>query len=454
MIVKRQDILIILKLMVFFLTTAGLVYVFVGGLNIVFVLLLGILVIAEAFDLVHFYNAQNRKLTYFFEAIRNEDTTLFFPENVRDKSLNALHKSLNALNRMISDIKIKNETNERFYRELIEHSSTGLMSLDKEGYIEIMNSTAKKYLGVVQLSNISLLQQKNSLLYDAITELRPGEKKTIKTMVGRELLSLSIQSSELCFSEKSFKLISLQDIGHELEENEIDSWQKLIRVMTHEIMNSIAPITSLTNTLLSFYHTDGVPKKPEELSQPVVSNTIEGLTVIEGRGKGLIHFVDNYRKLAHVPQPVFAPLDVKSWVHGLGLLFRPEFQNRDIDFSFAVDSSLSTILTDEKILNQVMINLITNSIEALSSYRGMAVVKKIKLTVHGTPTGSVQIELSDNGCGIDSTVMDKIFIPFFTTKEGGNGIGLSLSRQLIRKLNGKISVHSKVGQGSCFVVDI
>jgi len=273
-------------------------------------------------------------------------------------------------------------------------------------------------------------------------------------MVGRELLSLSIQSSELCFSEKSFKLISLQDIGHELEENEIDSWQKLIRVMTHEIMNSIAPITSLTNTLLSFYHTDGVPKKPEELSQPVVSNTIEGLTVIEGRGKGLIHFVDNYRKLAHVPQPVFAPLDVKSWVHGLGLLFRPEFQNRDIDFSFAVDSSLSTILTDEKILNQVMINLITNSIEALSSYRGMAVVKKIKLTVHGAPTGSVQIELSDNGCGIDSTVMDKIFIPFFTTKEGGNGIGLSLSRQLIRKLNGKISVHSKVGQGSCFVVDI
>jgi len=462
--IKRQSFVIILKLIVLFLTTVGLSYAIFLHSSLVFSLLIGLLLIVEAMDFVHFFDAQNRKLAFFFEAICNEDTTLIFSEQVKDKSLRALHTSLNNLNRKISDIKIKNETNERFFRELIEHSTTGLMSVDQDGYVELINSSAKKYLGIVQLSNISLLHQKNPLLYDTITEILPGEKKTIKTMVAKEPVSLSVQSSELKFGDKTFKLISLQDIGHELEENEIDSWQKLIRVMTHEIMNSIAPITSLTQTLQHFFRADGVPKRPEAITESDISNTLEGLSVIKERGNGLIHFVDNYRKLAKVPKPVFAPLELKQWAHGIGLLFQPEFQNRDIHFSMYHDPSATTLLTDEKLLDQVMINLMTNAIDALSCLTSLDEADtrveashtpgKIQLTIRNTPSGNVQIELSDNGCGIDDSLLDRIFVPFFTTKEGGNGIGLSLSRQIVRKLNGKLFVHSVKNQGSRFVVEI
>jgi len=451
MIIRRQSILLTLKLSVFFLTTSCLAFVLLTGKPWTFPVTLGLAILAEVIDFIHFFNAQNRKLAYFFEAIRNEDTSLLFPENVKDKSLVALHKSLNDLNKLISEIKIKNETNERFFKELIEHSSTGLMSLDEEGYVEIMNSTAKKYLGVIQLSRMSLLEQKNKELYDLLTTLKPGEKRTVKTVVAKELIILSIQSSELRFGEKTFQLISLQDIGHELEENEIDSWQKLIRVMTHEIMNSIAPITSLTHTLLYFFHQNGQPKKPLELSDADITNTIEGLNIIEDRGKGLIHFVDNYRRMAKVPKPVFAPLDINAWAHGIGLLFQPEFQNREITFNIVADPTITTILTDEKLLSQVMINLTTNAIDAVTSN---SKTKKISLTLHNTTAGGAHIELSDNGCGIDDTLMDKIFVPFFTTKEGGNGIGLSLSRQIVRKLNGKLTVQSVKGQGSRFGVEL
>lgn len=451
--VKRQSLIIILKLLLFAFTTTGLAYVIYSRLHIIYSLILLVLLGFEIIGFVKFFNAQNRKLTYFFDAIRNEDTSLKFPENAGSNSLNSLHSSLNNLNKMISEIKIKNETNERFYRELIEHSTTGLMSFDEEGYVEVLNNAAKRFLGVVLIANINLLRQKNPGLYDIISALKPGKKEIFKTIVGNELVTLSIQSSELLFGEKMYKLISFQDIRHELEENEIDSWQKLIRVMTHEIMNSIAPITSLTNTLLKFYKSEGLPKKPEELSSSIISNTIEGLSVIEERGKGLIHFVDNYRKLAKVPVPIFSKLELKSWIQGLSILFQPEFNEKNINFSTNIDKSLSSIITDEKLLNQVLINLFMNSIDAVTS-KPLEESRNISLTINNAGNNVVRFELSDNGVGIDESILDKIFVPFFTTKEGGNGIGLSLSRQITKKLNGKLTVHSVKGLGSKFVLEV
>lgn len=451
--VKRQSLIIILKLLLFAMTTAGLAYVIFARMHIIYPLIMLVLLGIEIISFVNFYNSQNRKLTYFFDAIRNEDTSLKFPENAGSHSLNSLHSSLNNLNKMISEIKIKNETNERFYKELIEHSTTGLMSFDEDGYVEVLNNAAKRFLGVVLIANISLLRQKNPGLYDIISALKSGEKKTLKTIVGNELVTLSIQSSELIFGEKKFKLISFQDIRHELEENEIDSWQKLIRVMTHEIMNSIAPITSLTNTLLKFYRSEGLPKKPDELSSSIISDTIEGLSVIEERGKGLIHFVDNYRKLAKVPVPTFSKLELKPWIHGLSLLFQPEFNEKNICFSANIDKSLTSIITDEKLLNQILINLFMNSIDAVSS-KTMEESRNISLSINNSVNNVVRFELSDNGVGIDESILDKIFVPFFTTKEGGNGIGLSLSRQITKKLNGKLTVHSVKGLGSKFVLEI
>ncbi len=453
MISNRFNISIVFRLLVVVATTALLMcLILVKPVPVAIIALLLVLFI-EIIYFVQYLNAVNRKLSYFFDAIRNEDTTLKFPENIKNKSLLGLHKSLNNLNKAISEIKIKSETNERFFRELIEHSSTGLMSVDPDGYVEVMNHQAKKYLGVINLSNIRLLQQLNPPVFEVLETIKPGERIILKLKIKHNLINLSIQSSELCFGEKRYQLVSLQDIRHELEENEIDSWQRLIRVMTHEIMNSIAPITSLTNTLIHFFRTGEHVRLPEELTSDDINNTLTGLSVIEDRGKGLMHFVENYRKLTKIPNPVFEPMDIHAWADAFGFLFRSDILENNWLFESQIDPNLHTVLTDEKLFNQVMINLMTNAMDAIrqnqSDHPG-----KILLNVRSSTSHTVLFELSDNGCGISESQLDKIFIPFFSTKEGGNGIGLSLSRQIIRKLNGKISVKSKEQLGSRFIVEI
>jgi len=453
MIYNKFNISILFRLLCFAVTTAAFMYFLLVQLVPLLALIIFLLLIFEAISFVRFFNAVNRKLSYFFNAIRNEDTTLKFSENVKNKSLLGLHKSLNDLNKVISEVKIKSETNERFFKELIEHSTTGLMSIDPDGYVEVMNHQAKKYLNIVNLSHIRLLQQLNPPVFEALETIKPGEKVILKQIIKNNLINLSIQSSELCFGEKRYQLISLQDIHLELEENEIDSWQKLIRVMTHEIMNSIAPITSLTNTLIRFFKNGEKVRLPKELTDEDISNTLTGLAVIEDRGKALMHFVDNYRKLTKIPNPVFEPMNIHTWADSFEFLFRSEFLEHNWAFQNQIDSSLHTVLTDEKLFGQVMINLMTNAMDAIKQ-NSSDNPGKITLVIRSSSPHTVQFILSDNGCGIDESLLDKIFIPFFTTKEGGNGIGLSLSRQIIRKLNGKISVQSVKNKGSVFIVEI
>jgi two-component system, NtrC family, nitrogen regulation sensor histidine kinase NtrY len=453
MISSRYNHRIIIRLLVFAFTTAGLMYF----LLIKPVLVLGIVfflaMIIETIYFIRFLNEVNRKLACFFDAIRNEDTTLKFPENVKNNSLQELHKSLNNLNRTIAEIKIKSETNERFFRELIEHSTTGLMSIDPDGYVDVMNHQAKKYLGVINLSHIRLLKQLNLPVYEVLETIKTGEKVILKLKVKQNLINLSIQCAELCFGEKRYQLISLQDIRLELEENEIESWQKLIRVLTHEIMNSIAPITSLTNTLIRFFRVGETNRSLEELTVSDINNTLTGLTVIEERGRGLMHFVDNYRKITKIPNPVFEPMNIRAWSDAYEYLFRSYFLKNNYQYRCQIDPDLRTVLTDEKLFNQVMINLMTNAMDAIKQKHDTA-AGEITLIIRSSIAYSVRFELSDNGCGIDESLMEKIFIPFFTTKEGGNGVGLSLSRQIVRKLNGKIAVQSIKNNGSLFIVEI
>ncbi len=435
------------------LTVCASTYWVAKGMSLLILLPAGAILLLLIWFMLHVYNSRNRKLSYFFDAIRNEDTTLSFSETVNDKSLKQLHASLNNLNRQIADIKLRNERNELFFSQLIEQSATGLMAYDEEGYLTVMNGAAKRFLGVEHLANLRLLAQKNPSLHHAVTQLKTGEKIVVKTLVGNEMLSLSLQAADIQFGVEHYRLLSLQDIRHELEETEITSWQKLIRVMTHEIMNSIAPITSLSHTLLHFFSKQGQPIDPAQLTPATVSDTIEGLTVIEERGNGLIHFVDNYRKLAKVPQPVFGPLDVKTWMQGFSLLFKPTLEQHTIRFNALFVQGIDNIQTDERLFNQLMINLMTNAIEAVCS-KPDGEERCISLQVHDSTSHTVLIELTDNGPGIEDELLDKIFVPFFTTKSGGNGIGLSLSRQLARQLNIKLSVHSQPGEGSTFQLEL
>ncbi len=419
----------------------------ITDLSIVWTVLASILVLMLILELVNFFNGINRKLTFFFDAIRNEDSTLHFSEKIKDKYTSELHSSLNRLNSVISDIKIRNEYNERFFRELLRYSATGIIAVDEKGYIELVNEAGLRLLGLKSLVNFILLKQKRNDLYNELVQLKPGQSRTLKLLKEEEIQQISIKVSQIQFGDRVFKVYSLYDIKSEMEENEVESWQKLIRVLTHEIMNSIAPITSLSNTMQRFLNVE-TNKVNIDNSESSISKTREGLKVIEETGKGLMHFIDNYRRLTKIPKPVYKVIDIKEWINQIFFLLKDRINAENIDFRQYYKTDETEFLGDKKLLTQVLINIINNAIDASLSMKE----RKIVLKVESDPEARLQISITDYGKGITADELDKIFIPFFTTKENGSGIGLSLSRQIMRLHKGSISVSSMVNKKTSFTL--
>ncbi len=415
-----------------------------------------ILIVASLFlvvsisEIFYHVNGANRKLSFFFDAIRNEDSTLHFSEKVNNLASKELNASLNKLNSMISEIKIRNEHNERFFRELLKYSASGLVALDEEGYVELINDSALKIIGLKSLSHVKLLEQKKSDLHKAMLQLKPNQTRTLKVVSGEELLLISLKVANLQFGEKKYQVYSLYDIKAEMEENELDSWQKLIRVLTHEIMNSIAPITSLSKTLSRFFENETENNKLLTMSKTHVDNTREGLAVIEETGKGLMHFIDNYRRLTKIPKAVFKPIHLQIWLKRVELLMKERMESEKVDFQIRNDTRRKEIIGDEKLLTQVVINLVNNAVDALCKAEN----KKVWVKVYDSREGNIQIDIIDNGCGIDKDLLDKIFVPFFTTREQGSGIGLSLSRQIMRLHKGSITASSVPGKSTVFKLSL
>jgi two-component system nitrogen regulation sensor histidine kinase NtrY len=447
MIYRSFNLTLVFRLVVFGTLTASL-GILILEKNWLFSVPLLILVAIAMIDLLYFMNGINRKVAFFFDAVTNEDTTLHYSESVRTKSLLDLHTSLNQLNKHISEIKIKNEHNERFFSEMLKYSATGLIAVDENGYIEQINDTALEIIGFPHIEHMDLLKQKNSELYGQMLRITPGEGRTIKLLVGTELRSLSVKVSFLNFGVSHYRLYSIFDIRAELEENELDSWHKLIRVMTHEIMNSIAPITSLSNTLSRIFTRDDKPLPVSEVTEKHIVNIIHGLEVIENTGKGLMHFVEDYRKLTRIPKPVFKPMQISQWLNAIYLLLKNRFDEEKIELKIITKGSPEELIGDEKLLTQVMINILNNAADALKNTRG----KKIVIAVSGGSTGKTKISVTDNGMGIAPEEIEKIFIPFYTTKENGSGIGLDLSRKIMRLHKGTITVFSEPGKQSTFTL--
>jgi signal transduction histidine kinase len=248
-----------------------------------------------------------------------------------------------------------------------------------------------------------------------------------------------VRSREVSFGQKVSRIISLQDIRHELDEKELDSWQKLIRVLTHEIMNSIAPIISLTGTLRQLFTTGTQPVQRPEIDKSTVENMILGLDIIEERGKALVTFVDNYRKLTRIPKPEFAAFNIREWLDTIYLLQKARIEALGISYESSIDSRIREISGDKKLLTQVVINILNNAMEALEDIQQG---RKIRMSAELSKQNRPLLRISNNGPGIPDNLLEKIFIPFFTTREEGSGIGLSLSHQIMRLHNGYIHVES------------
>jgi len=396
-------------------------------------------------------NRTNKKLAYFFSAVRNEDTSLFFPEGIGFANEKLLNRSLNELNTRLKNARINIELQEKFYKSIMEKIRTGIISFYNNGVVEFTNPEIKRMFGLEQIPHISKLRIIDPKLVEILENIESGEQRRINVKVNHQLLSLAIHAQAIVIQNNEIKIVTLQDIKSELDMHEMDSWQKLIRILNHEIMNSVAPITSLSSTISGFYKEGKEQRSPEYITPKIISDTIRGLNIIEDHGKGLIHFVESYRSLTQLPKPEFIRVNIQEFFERITILVNSYYDTED--GSNKVNQMIKTnvtpedltLMADDKLLAQVFINVIKNSVEAFGK---ISDGDEILLNGFRNPDGRVVLSVQDNGPGMDAETVEKIFVPFFTTKESGSGIGLSLSRQIIRINNGNISCDSVQGHGT------
>ncbi len=409
---------------------------------------IGILIVYQVYNLVHYVNKTNRKLAHFFNSVRNEDSTLTYSSDYKGIIFDSLGNSLNELNNTIGEMRRQNARQSLFLNNLVEHVGVGLISYTRGGNVEIFNNAAKRLLEISRLSNINDISIKYPDLLRCILELQPYNHQLIKVMTKESVLFLSLKLSIFKSEKETLNLLSIQNIRVELEQRELDSWQKLIRVLTHEISNSIGPIASLANTTKKYFVSRGTGSimKIEELDDALLHKAVDSLDTIETTGRGLIDFVGKYRSLTALPQPKFENFQVWDLFDKLQTLLKEEAGSNSIVLEFNCAPNTLKLTADFSLLEKVMINLIKNAFQAL----GKSSDGKVHVSAYKNIENRVVIIVKDNGDGIPSDILDDIFIPFYTTKNNGSGIGLSLSRQIMRLHNGTITVSSIPDKATVF----
>jgi nitrogen fixation/metabolism regulation signal transduction histidine kinase len=406
------------------------------------------LIVLQTWMLVNQVNKTNTDLEKFFSSAQNNDSSVRFSEKTKNDSFRKLHDRMNNINTIIQNVKIENERTSQFLQSVVDHVDIGLLSFDMNGKIEIYNRAAKRYLNVQQPQQLSSLKTMNDEIFKIINTIKPGQEILHKMKIDNLLQSILVKATELKFESNVIKLISFQDITNELDKKELDSWQRLIRVLTHEIMNSISPITSLTTVISGYFKKkdDGNLVPLENIDHQIVSKTLSGLNTIEETGKGLLDFVDKYRSLTSLPKPNLSKCTIDSLFLNCKLLMESNISN-NIKITASVYPEDIAIVADYAQVEQILINLIKNAIEALSNKKNGTIHLKAFYTDDGTI-----IQVEDNGIGISSDIIEDIFVPFYTTKENGSGIGLSLSKQIMQNHDGTISVNSALNKGSKFTL--
>jgi len=326
------------------------------------------------------------------------------------------------------------------------HVGIGLIIFKEDGKIEIFNSAARKLLKTNKAENITDLKEVSETLVSVFLKLRTGGRELLRVKVGDDFVQLSIYAIELTLRGENVKLISLQNIQNELEEKEMEAWQNLVRVLTHEIMNSVTPISSLAGIVEEELKQHIEAQQDAPLTKDQLNDIHLSLQTISKRSEGLIHFVKEFRSLTTIPKPKPVQIEVKKLMEELAMLHRKEVMEKNITLTISVYPDDLTITADKNMIEQVMINLIKNAIQAFEDGENKLIELKAYLNEKSRPVISVK----DNGTGIDTEAMEKIFIPFFTTKKTGSGIGLSLSRQIMRQHQGTLTVKSTVGKGTEF----
>jgi len=400
-------------------------------------ILTGAVIVLQLVDIFRFVNQTNRKLTRFLESVKYSDfISGFTSDNKLGRSFKDLNLAFNEVLEAFRKARSEKEEQGQYLNTVVQQVRTGILSYDEEGNVQLVNANAKRFMNVTNIKNIRELIPQNPKLYHAINSVEPGKSELYK---GPNEVYLTIQATEMRIRGTDVKLITLQNIQPELQKQELEAWQNLTRVLRHEIMNSITPISSLTSTLREILDHDMEKKDTHyELKDEGADDLREGLATIENRSKGLIKFIDAYREYTSVPKPKFATVRLKELIEHVANLMRTELKKTRVQFRFSCSSEYLTIQADVELIEQVLINLLKNAIEALAETEHPL----LELVGRYDET-SVLIQVIDNGPGIIKEALEHIFVPFYTTKRTGSGIGLSLSRQIMQMHNGSLNVESE-----------
>jgi len=446
MISRSLNINIIIRVLLIVTFSAFLGYLIANDQSLRFILVCLILIVFMTISLVSFLNRTNRKIRFFFDSVRNDDTSLFFPFEDKDDSVREIYRSMNRVNQQIQQLKIENRNQEQFFQILLEHIATGIITYNREGFIQHANSAAKRLLSIDVLTHLQQIERIDKKLFQVLNTIKPFERRLIAFNAEQSDIQLSLKATSFKANETEMIILSLQDIKNELDEKEVESWMKLIRVLMHEIMNSITPITSLSESLSNIYSNKDEPVKPKQVTNKTIATTLKGLNVIKEQGKGLMSFVESYRKLTRVPEPEKKLFRVADLMSRVQILYSSLDKSDRIDLSYSLKEPDLEIYADQNLISQVLINLVKNALEANENNDE----GKIMIIAGIDKNNHPEICVIDNGPGITERNLNEIFVPFFTTRQSGSGIGLSISKQIMRVHGGNLKVRSVPNKETIF----
>ncbi len=407
-----------------------------------------ILLVVQVVSLVKYLHEPNADVKEILNSISKQNYSPEDELNFTNAAASQLHNSINQLLKRHKEQSSNKSEESLFFKNIVQHAGIGLIAIDEEGRVEVMNNAAKKLLQVYDIKYITELQNLSEELVDMFFKLKTGGRDLAKLNIDGELVQLSVYAIELVLKKKVYKMITIQNINSELEEMEMTAWQNLVRVLTHEIMNSVTPISSLAGTVEDNLKSLGKPDKILTLDAEDKEDLLLAIHTIQRRSEGLIHFVRDFRNLTHIPQPKFEKLKVKDVLEEINVLLAKDVLDNKISFTSVIEPDELYIDADKALIEQVIINLIKNAIQAFDEETN----RLIEVNAFKDDKNRVSITVKDNGSGIDEEALSRIFVPFFTTKKSGSGIGLSLSRQIMRKHKGSLTVATQVDEGTEFVM--
>ncbi|QHL87035.1 GHKL domain-containing protein [Nibribacter ruber] len=397
--------------------------------------------VAMVAELVHYVKRTHQDMLRFLLAIKHSDFTLRFAVEGAPPQYRELHRLFNEITESFAQVKAEKEVHHQYLQGVVEHLRIGLITFDKTGQIQLMNKAAHRLLDLPFLQNLNAATR----LYPNLTEVAFGEPtqegKLIKLKQLTEEVLLTVQVSILRLQQEEIRIMSFQNIRSEMEAQELEAWKKLISVLTHEIMNSVTPIISLTSSISDLVASELTPvTEAGHLEEDTMEDLQLGLRTIEKRTRGMQHFVENYRRLTRVPPPRRAPLNIQALCSHVCKLVEAQMKDQHIAFLMQLPEEVLWLNADAEQLEQVLLNLLKNAMESCSQVSE----RRILLRAHKDPKAEhlVRIEVVDNGAGIAPDAQDHVFIPFYTTKPQGSGIGLSLSRQMVRQHGGNLHFTS------------